>query len=102
MNQTTIKFDKRHQTENNEESELNYIANLDDINNNCRTILEQLLTGRKLTGLDCAKLGILEYRRRFKDLIDVYKIPIESEYIKGKAYKRWFLDAQFIFNYKKK
>lgn len=102
MNQTTINFNQRHQSENNEESELNYIANLDAINNNCRTILEQLLTGRKLTGIDCAKLGILEYRRRFKDLVDVYGIPIESEYPEGKRYKRWFLDAQFLNYYLKK
>lgn len=95
----TLDFNKRHETENNEENEKNYIANLKDINNNCRTILEQLLTGRKLTGIDCAKLGILEYRRRFKDLIDVYKIPIESEYPKGKRYKCWFLKSEFINAY---
>ena len=99
MEQLAIEFNQRHAPENNEESEMNYIANLDAINNNCRTILEQLLTGRKLTGIDCIKLGILEYRRRFKDLVDVYKIPIESEYPQGKRYKRWFLSNEFINSY---
>ena len=95
-----LDLNKSHGKENNEESETNYNFNIKALNNNCRILLEQLLTGNKLTGYDCARLGILEYRKRFDDLKKIHKIPIQDDYVYGKRFKAWWLDKSYINNLK--
>jgi len=94
--QTALDFNEKQRTmfepilhgrENNIESQKNYEANIEAFTKNCKVIFAQLMTGKVLTGIDCAKLGILEYRRRFKDLIDVYGIPVQDDYVEGKRHK---------------
>lgn len=97
--QTTIDFTKPHKRENNKESQERYEANLKKFNRNCRIIFEQLLTGRKLTGMEVVKLGIMEYRKRFDDLKKVHNIPVQDDYVEGKQYKEWWLERSFINEY---
>lgn len=97
--QETIDFNKAHDQENNIQSDGNYLANLSKFNNNCRIIFEQLLTGKRLTGIDVVKLGIMEYRKRFDDLKKVYNIPVKDDYKEGCRYKEWWLEKPFINKY---
>lgn len=102
--QHTIEFTKHHGPENNMESQRHYEADLKKLSNNCRIILEQLLTGRKLTGIDVVKLGIMEYRKRFDDLKKVYGIPVRDDYAQRpdgsfERYKVWWLEKGFINEY---
>lgn len=99
MKQIEIDFVKSHGRENNTESQMNYESNLEKFNNNCRIIFEQLLTGRRLTGLEVVKLGIIEYRKRFDDLKKLYNIPVKDGYVDGKRYKTWWLESGFINQY---
>ncbi len=92
-------FNKSHPRENNPISQINYETNLEKFNRNNRIIFEQLLTGKKLTGIDIAKLGILEYRKRFDDLKKVYGIPVQDDYVEGQRYKEWWLEQSFINEY---
>lgn len=102
MRQLALNLSAHHGPENNIESQKSYNNNLETLNNNCRILLEQLLTGRKLTGIDAVKLGMLEYRKRFDELKKVHGIPVQCEYPKkedGKGKKRhkvWWLEWDFI------
>ena len=97
--QKTIDLTKSHGRENNPESQKNYEENLGKFNRNCRIIFEQLMKGRKLTGIDVAKLGILEYRKRFDDLRKLHNIPVKDGYVPGKRHKAWWLEESFINQY---
>jgi len=102
MEQKTIDF--THGVENNPESEENYILHLDRFNKQCRTVLEQLLTGRRLNVRDAFMgLDIGHLPRRIKDLREA-GIPVNDEFPRNpdgsKArFKEYWLDPQFINGY---
>lgn len=102
MEQTTIDF--THGIENNPESDANYMANLDDFNRQCRIVLEQLLTGRRLTVREAfINLNIGHLPRRIADLKDA-GIPVQDEFpevgtpsgTKKGRFKEYWLDRSFI------
>lgn len=99
MDQMAIDF--THNMENNQESDENYILNLDHFNNQCRMVLEQLLTGRRLTvrgALISMDIGHLP--RRIADLREA-GIPVSDEFPKNedgtkKRFKEYWLEKPFI------
>lgn len=100
--QTQLDLTKSHGFENNKESNQLYKDNLKHFNNQCRIVLEQLLTGRKLTTLTAMQLGIGDLRRRVKDLIDIHNIPVKKEYRQGSRFKEFFLEKSFINKFNSK
>lgn len=94
--QTVIDFTKSHGRENNPISEHNYSNDLEHYNNQCRIVLEQLLTGKRLTTMSAMMLGIGDMRRRAKDLRDIHNIPIKDSFKKGTRFKEWWLESSFI------
>lgn len=91
-----IDLKKCHGLENNTESENSYLSSVNHFNNQCRVVMEQMLTGRRLTTMTAMKLGIGDLRRRKKDLVDIHKVPVMSEYKKGSRFKEFFLDPEYI------
>lgn len=62
-----------------------YDANLDDFNKQCRKVYELMTQGRRLTVREALlKFNIGDLRRRVKDLIDVYGVPIKKDYATDK------------------
>ena len=56
-------------SENNRHSEQILCDQLPRLSNNCKTLYEALMRGERLTGKGIvSKYGMLEYRRRIKDL----------------------------------
>jgi hypothetical protein len=96
MNQIELDFNKSHGKENTQENEINYLGDLEHFNNQCRIVLEQLLTGRRLTTISALRLGVGDLRRRIKDLIDIHNIPVQKEYRNGSRFKEFFLTKEFI------
>ena len=98
--QQSLDFTKHHGRENNQGSQNIYDLNLDSFNRQCRIVLEQLLTGRKLTFKEAfIHLGISDLRRRAKDLKDIYNIPVKDRTVNGN-FKEWYLEMDFIDNWK--
>lgn len=95
-----IVLEKCHGLENNSESDNNYLDNVKHFNNQCRIVFEQLMTGRRLTTMTAMKLGIGDLRRRCKDLIDLHDIPVQKEYKEGSRFKEYFLNKEYIDNFK--
>lgn len=97
--QTTLDF--THAIENNPESDANYTANLDRFNNQCRIVLEQLLTGRRLTVREAyINLDIGHLPRRIADLKEA-GIPVLDEFPENKdgtkkRFKEYWLEKSFI------
>lgn len=100
MNQTEIDF--THGLENNMESQFNYKLNLDHFNNQCRIVLEQLLTGRKLNVRDAfINLGIGHLPRRIKDLREAGipvcdEFPLDEKTGKKERFKKYWLERKVI------
>jgi hypothetical protein len=92
---TQIDNSKFH-LENNPESFERYKKDLSHYNNQCRIVLEQMLTGRKLTTMTAMSLGIGDLRRRCKDLRDLHNIPVISRYMDGSRFKEYYLPKSFI------
>lgn len=89
--QTEFDFSNNYHVENNKESQQNFNRNIDHLNNQCKIVYEALLRGERLTTTTALlKYGIGHLPRRIKDLIDNYKIPIQSEFTKDR-YKEYFL-----------
>lgn len=94
-------IDFTHGIENNLESDDNYIKHLEDFNNQCRTVLEQLLTGRRINVRDSLiYMGVGHLPRRIKDLRDA-GIPVQDEFPmlkngKKSRYKEYWLKKSFI------
>ncbi len=79
-----------HQKENNSHSESILFDQYERLSNNCKILYEALQRGEKLTGQSIvSKYGMLEYRRRIKDLksagVDI------KETILFKGCKQWWL-----------
>jgi hypothetical protein len=77
-----------HSRENNSHSQSILESQYERLSNNCKKLYEAMSKGRRLTGMDCINMGMIEYRRRFKDMIDA-GIPVKSEMV-GNV-KQWYL-----------
>jgi len=87
--------------ENNQDSQKFFEKNTKHFTKQCRTLLRAYLRGERLTTLSAiVNYGIGDLRRRHKDLIDDYKVPCTSRWIKGKRCKEYFIDLDSLKNIK--
>jgi hypothetical protein len=85
---TVINYDH---IENNLESQEHFDRNKKEFSNQCRIVYEALKKGERLTTTSALlRYGIGDLRRRIKDLKDIWNIPVQSEYVKGK-FKEYFI-----------
>lgn len=78
--------------ENNTESQKHFEANTDHFSNQCKIVFEALMRGERLTTAKALiEYGVGDLRRRVKDLIDMWNVPVQSEFIKGK-YKEYYIN----------
>lgn len=90
--QQQIDFSELEHIENNPGSQKHFEANKEHFSNQCRIVYEALLKGERLTTTKALlKYHIGDLRRRIKDLKDIWKVPIQSQYIEGK-YKEYFIN----------
>jgi hypothetical protein len=84
-----------HGRENNDESESFLNENYQHFSNKCLEVIRILNTGKRLTVLEAANMGISSLPRRIKDCI-ANGCPIKDEWVrdeKGKRlYKEYFLE----------
>ena len=78
--QLNIEFNPTHKRENNSESQATLDLRRDDFNEQCWNVLKRMLAGEKITNKSGLESGIGDIRRRAKDLIDVFKIPVQREW----------------------
>ena len=92
QNQIAIDFSSLYHFENNIESQRHFNENKDKFSKQCRIVYEALLRGERLTTSKALiEYGIGDLRRRVKDLIDMWGVPVQSEFIKGN-YKEYFIN----------
>jgi hypothetical protein len=91
LQQLSIDWDNiTHVKENNSFSEQILFDQYERLNHNCKIIYDALKRGERLTGRDIvSKYGMMEYRRRLKDLRDA-GLNIQETTLKGGA-KQWYL-----------
>ena len=78
-----------HAKENNSHSEKILDSQYERLSNNCKTLYEAFERGEYLSGTDIVKFyGMMEYRRRIKDLKDA-GYPIGETILKNGS-KIWF------------
>lgn len=82
MSELTINFNP-HFKENNSESESTLHAQFERLKGNNKKLYEALMRGERLTGaIIVSRYGMLEYRRRIKDLkaagLDVKEVTLKG------------------------
>lgn len=78
--QLTFTLDTVHRAENNPESQRVLNLRREDFNAQCWEALKRMLGGERLTNKIAVNTGIGDIRRRAKDLIDGYGIPVRREW----------------------
>lgn len=81
MTQLTLTLDTVHLRENNPESQAVLDLRREDFNQQCWEVLKRMLDGERLSYKTAINSGIGDIRRRAKDLIDGYGIPIKREWV---------------------
>lgn len=93
--QLGFNFDSVHQWENNPQSQAHLNLKREDFNEQCWLVLKRMLAGEKLSYLTAINSGIGDIRRRSKDLIDGFGIPVKREWeiVDGKRqdYKVYYI-----------
>jgi len=79
--QLHIDFDLVHRFENNEESQAQLDKYRDVFSHECWNVLKRMLKGEVITMKSGINSGISDIRRRAKDLIDHYGIPVQRDYL---------------------
>jgi len=91
IQQLQIDFSTLSHQENNIESQRHFDENKDKFSKQCKIVYEALLRGERLTTAKALiEYGIGDLRRRVKDLIDMWGVPVQSEYVENR-YKEYFL-----------
>ena len=86
-----IDFTELNHVENNIDSQKHFEENKERFSNQCKIVYEALLRGEKLTTTKALiEYGIGDLRRRCKDFRDMWNVPVQSEYVKGR-YKEYYL-----------
>lgn len=92
-------MDLQHQIDfthphNNSESAVMFQQNKQHFSNQCQIVLGALRKGERLTTTTALlKYGIGDLRRRIKDLIDIYGIPVQADYKQGSRFKEYYLKS---------
>lgn len=80
--------------ENNVESQQHFERNIDHFTKQCKIVYQAFLRGERLTTTKALiEYGIGDLRRRVKDLIDIYGVPVQKETKEGK-YKEYFINVK--------
>jgi len=80
--------------ENNFESQKIFDGNIEHFTKQCKIVYEAFLRGERLTTTKALlDYGIGDLRRRVKDLIDIYGVPVQKETKEGK-YKEYFINVK--------
>lgn len=91
IQQLQIDFSTLSHQENNIESQRHFDENKDKFSKQCKIVYEALLRGERLTTAKALiEYGIGDLRRRIKDLKDIWKVPVQSEYVENR-YKEFYL-----------
>lgn len=80
--QLTLDFTKplTHK-ENNRESQLHFESNVEHFSKQCKIVYIAMKSGERLTTAKAlVKYGVGDLRRRVKDLIDNWGVPVQSDY----------------------
>lgn len=93
MTQISIDFNKPIvHMENNAESQHIFESNEKVLRGQCKTIYEALMRGEKLTTTKAlVKYKVGDFRRRIKDLKDLYGITTIQEKLVDGRFKEWFI-----------
>lgn len=98
--QLQLTFNPVHVKENNFESQNFLNENRNILNIQCWTVLKRMLNGEKLSYLTAINTGIGDIRRRAKDLIDGFGIPVRREWavIDGvkQSYKWYYIASEDV------
>lgn len=87
-----------HAKENNSYSQKILGEQRARLNKVCKKVHDTLMKGERLSGANFhEKIGALEYRRRFKDLIDK-GYPVQAQENAKTGLKEWFYPIEFINN----
>jgi hypothetical protein len=90
-NQLEFDFEAYAHKENNKESQAHFNNNKILFSKQCGLVYNLLMNGEVLTTRKALiDHNIGDLRRRVKDLIDIYKIPVQSRYVEGK-FKEYYL-----------
>ena len=93
----TLPFQVVHDLENNPASQLHLDQYRDRFNAQCWDVLTRMLNGERLSSKSAINTGIGDIRRRAKDLIDNYGIPVQRRWaeIKGvkQHYKEYYIEV---------
>jgi hypothetical protein len=86
-----LDFSQLKHTENKISNQEHFERNKEKFSNQCKIVYEALLRGERLTTTKALiNYGIGDLRRRIKDLKDIWNVPVQDEYVKGK-FKEYFL-----------
>ena len=81
--------------ENNKHSESIQRKQKERLANNCQILLDALLRGERLSGMDIIlKYNMSEYRRRIKTIIDA-GYPVKFEMNKSGC-KTWYFEKEYL------
>ena len=79
--------------ENNPFSQKLFEGNMENFKGQCKTIMEALLRGERLTTTSALlNYGIGDLRRRIKDLKDNYQVKCIKERLREKRFKEWYIE----------
>jgi hypothetical protein len=86
--QTQIEFTHK---ENKPENQRIFDQNKKALSNQCRIVYEAMKRGERLTTASALiNYSVGDLRRRIKDLIDIYNVPVKSDLKEGR-FKEFYL-----------
>jgi len=94
--QLHIDFDPVHRIENNPESQAQLDKYRDIFTQECWNVLKRMLKGEVITMKSGINSGISDIRRRAKDLIDHYGIPVQRDYLIGEDGEKLRIKGYYI------
>lgn len=94
--QAEMNFNTIGHIENNKESQTYYDGNLDKFTNQCKKLMNYMMTGKKVNGdIAYTFLNIRHLPRRIKDLKDLHGVKIESSF-NSSGMKDYWLAKQTV------
>lgn len=93
---TVLDFERKFtRKENNKDSQEHLEKNKKKFSNQCKKAYEAMLKGERLSTVSALlNYGIGDLRRRVKDLKDIHKVDVKSEWVRkgGNRFKEYFFD----------
>lgn len=100
MKTGTLDLNMAHAKENNIESYMNYLANIQKFSRQNTMVFEQMMTGQSITVKQAMlHMDINSLPRRIKDLRDIHGIPVKDRWSSEGHFKEYYLEIDFINKY---